>query len=729
MMATGYKRTLDTPDLFKVNDDNRVETLTRKFEDIFMRRLQRAQDAHIAAKRKKRHEGPGISSVPPEVDLQDFVPPKFLCLWSILETFRWQYGLACLYNTLANTASVCNPLLSKKLIRFVEMHALGLDSAVGKGVGYAIGASCMVLTLGILINHGFYNAMLTGAQVKGVLTKAFLDKTFRLSDRSKHEYPISKITSMMGTDLARIDFALGFQPFLVSFPVPMAVAIGILIWNIGAPALVGIGLVWLFLLCIIVFTGKLFQYRKKANKYTDARVKYIKEVLNNLKIIKFYSWEEPYDDAISTNRKKEMNIIYKMQIGRNVIVSLSMCLTLFASMGSFLVLYATSGSTKDPASLFSSISLFNSLAQQVIMVPLALATGSDALVGILRAGQFLAAEEVDKDATAVYALPETREVMDKENLAITVTKASFEWETFEDASDENPNEKKEGVSKKVNTDTNLNAETAIDEETPIDEKLTLSTNTVKESEVEQKLTTISTKASTMEATIFSGLKDIDFSVAKGEFVVITGLIGSGKTSLLNALAGFMKRTDGHVDVNGSLLLCENPWIQNATVKDNILFGEEFDQEIYDAVVYACSLESDLAILPAGDQTEIGERGINLSGGQKARINLARAVYANKDIILLDDVLSAVDARVGKHIMNNCILGLLKEKTRILATHQLSLIGAADRIIFLNGDGTIQVGTFEEMRRTNPGFDHLMNFSSEAAGDDEEEEEEAKQGQG
>lgn len=725
MMATGYKRTLDTPDLFKVNDDNRVETLTRKFEDIFMRRLQRAQDAHIAAKRKKRHEGPGISSVPPEVDLQDFVPPKFLCLWSILETFRWQYGLACLYNTLANTASVCNPLLSKKLIRFVEMHALGLDSAVGKGVGYAIGASCMVLTLGILINHGFYNAMLTGAQVKGVLTKAFLDKTFRLSDRSKHEYPISKITSMMGTDLARIDFALGFQPFLVSFPVPMAVAIGILIWNIGAPALVGIGLVWLFLLCIIVFTGKLFQYRKKANKYTDARVKYIKEVLNNLKIIKFYSWEEPYDDAISTNRKKEMNIIYKMQIGRNVIVSLSMCLTLFASMGSFLVLYATSGSTKDPASLFSSISLFNSLAQQVIMVPLALATGSDALVGILRAGQFLAAEEVDKDATAVYALPETREVMDKENLAITVTKASFEWETFEDASDENPNEKKEGVSKKVNTDTNLNAETAIDEETPIDEKLTLSTNTVKESEVEQKLTTISTKASTMEATIFSGLKDIDFSVAKGEFVVITGLIGSGKTSLLNALAGFMKRTDGHVDVNGSLLLCENPWIQNATVKDNILFGEEFDQEIYDAVVYACSLESDLAILPAGDQTEIGERGINLSGGQKARINLARAVYANKDIILLDDVLSAVDARVGKHIMNNCILGLLKEKTRILATHQLSLIGAADRIIFLNGDGTIQVGTFEEMRRTNPGFDHLMNFSSEAAGDDEEEEEEAK----
>ena len=95
------------------------------------------------------------------------------------------------------------------------------------------------------------------------------------------------------------------------------------------------------------------------------------------------------------------------------------------------------------------------------------------------------------------------------------------------------------------------------------------------------------------------------------------------------------------------------------------------------------MEADLEILPAGDRTEIGERGITLSGGQKARINLARAVYADKEIILLDDVLSAVDARVGKHIMNNCILDLLKDKTRILATHQLSLIGSADRVIFLN----------------------------------------------
>lgn len=711
-MSTGYKRTLETPDLYKLNDENEVAALNGRFEEIFRRRLSKSRKKHIVAKCKARGETPESTSVSPDEDLADFKPPKMLCAWAVLETFKWQYGLACLYNTLANCASVTNPLLSKRLIQFVEDHTLGIDTHTGKGVGYALGASFMVLVNGILINHGFQNAMLTGAQVKGVLTKSFLDKSFRLSDRSRHEYSTSKITSMMGTDLARIDFALGFQPFLVAFPIPVAVSIGILIWNIGAPALVGIGLVIVFLFAMMMLTGRLFQYRKKANKYTDARVNYIKEVLNNLKIIKFYSWEEPYNNIIGHNRKKEMNIIYKMQVGRNILLSLAMCLTLFASMGSFLTLYATSGNTKDPASLFSSISLFNSLAQQVIMLPIALATGSDAVVAVMRAAEFLSAEEIDADASNIQASPETQDDMNDENVAISLKGASFQWESFDSADgvDSDDEAEKPGGESTENTNTDGH----------IDEKLSLSTNTAKGSDVEPKLTTYSTGTSTLEATIFAGLSNIDLNVRKNEFLVITGLIGSGKTSFLNALAGFMKRTGGHVDINGSLLLCENPWIQNATVKENILFGEEFDQEKYDSILFACSLESDLEILPAGDQTEIGERGINLSGGQKARINLARAVYANRDIILLDDVLSAVDARVGKHIMNNCILGLLKDKTRILATHQLSLIGAADRVLFLNGDGTIDIGTMGELRATNAGFEHLMKFSSEAAEEEEEE---------
>lgn len=712
-MRTGYKRTLQTEDLYVLNDDIKVKTMADRFEQNLAMRLEKARADHIAKKCKERNESPEASSVSPDDDLEDFEPPKFAVLWSILYTFRLQFGLACLWCTLANSGQACNPLLSKKLISFVERRVMGYENAVGKGVGYALGASFMVLAIGFFINHAFYRSMLTGAQVKAVLTKSFLDKSFRLSDKSMREFPSSKITSMMGTDLARLDFAFGFQPFLISFPIPVAISIGILIWNIGAPALVGIGLVFVFLICIILFSGKLFQYRRTANKYTDARVGYIKEVLNNLKIIKFYSWENAYYDAILFNRNHEMDIVYKMQVGRNMILSLAMCLTLFASMSSFLVLYATKNNTGDPASLFSSISLFNSLSQQVIMLPMALASGSDAIVGIIRATKYLAAPEVDELATKTEASPETKELMDKEDVAIRVTDACFEWESYDDEKSEDQEGKEKQEEKK-----NASA--------PAAEKNISSSNSEKEFYLDAKTESgsdekgLAARPSDEEARIFGGLKNIDLEIKKNMFIVITGVIGSGKSSFLQALSGFMKRTQGELDVNGSLLLCEIPWIQNTTVRENIVFGHEFDQKKYDDIIYACSLESDLEMLPAGDETEIGERGINLSGGQKARINLARAVYAETDIILLDDVLSAVDARVGKHIMTNCILGLLKDKTRILATHQLSLIGAADKVVFLNGDGSIDIGTMSELKQKNEGFHHLMQFSSDSADDKEEE---------
>ena len=162
---------------------------------------------------------------------------------------------------------------------------------------------------------------------------------------------------------------------------------------------------------------------------------------------------------------------------------------------------------------------------------------------------------------------------------------------------------------------------------------------------------------------FTHFEGLNFEIKKGELIIVTGPIGCGKTSLLNTMAGFMKMTSGRMQVNGDLLLCCYPWILNATVKDNILFGSPYHKEKYKEVLRVCSLEDDLKILPTGDMTEIGERGITLSGGQKARINLARAVYKTKDIFLFDDVLSAVDSRVGKHIMDECMLGLLKSTTK------------------------------------------------------------------
>ncbi|WPK24594.1 hypothetical protein PUMCH_001873 [Australozyma saopauloensis] len=721
VMSVGYKRTVVEQDMFVLTDDLKVETIAARFEANLAAMVLKYRAKHIALKAKQRaaleatgaHAAPAVKAegkdasiepessasdtsnlsskdrdlMDPEKDFDDFKLPKYIVGYALLQTFAFQYGLACFFLMLSGVASTCTPLLTRKLITYVELKALGLEESVGQGVGMAIGSALLVGTIGILFNHSFQFSMMTGAQVKAVLTKALLDKSFRLSGKARLEFPTSRITSIMGTDLARVDMALGFQPFILTFPVTMAISIGILCHYIGAPAMVGVGLAFVFLILTMLFTAKLFMYRRSANFFTDGRVKYVKEVLNNLKMIKYYTWEEPYFDRIKDCRDKEMKIIYTMQVARNLIIAVFSSLTSFASLSSFLVLYATGArKTENPATIFASLSLFNVLSQQVFMLPIALATASDAIIGVARSGEVLSAEEIDPEATATEASPEVKALMDAEGLAIRVQNASFAWEA------KNPVALDTSSADKVDS-----ADPSTEEKVAENESL--------------------------EAISISQLKSISLSVKKGEFVAITGLIGSGKSSLLNALAGFMKRTNGNVSVNGNLLMCGAPWVQNTTVKDNIVFGNELLEQKYKDVIYACSLESDVEILPAGDQTEIGERGITLSGGQKARINLARAVYADNDIILLDDVLSAVDARVGKHIMKYCLMGLLKEKTRILATHQLSLIGTADRVIFMNGDGTIDFGTITELKERSDGFRTLMAYNAEHEKKENEDAEE------
>jgi len=141
---------------------------------------------------------------------------------------------------------------------------------------------------------------------------------------------------------------------------------------------------------------------------------------------------------------------------------------------------------------------------------------------------------------------------------------------------------------------------------------------------------------------------------------------------------------------------QQPWIQNLTVKDNILFGQAFDEAKYREALRICELERDLEILPAGDLTEIGEKGINLSGGQKARVSLARAVYADKDIILMDDPISALDAHVKKHIYKNVLLRKFEGKTRVLVTHAIDFLKLTDRILIMKGGQIVAQGSYTDL---------------------------------
>lgn len=195
------------------------------------------------------------------------------------------------------------------------------------------------------------------------------------------------------------------------------------------------------------------------------------------------------------------------------------------------------------------------------------------------------------------------------------------------------------------------------------------------------------------------LKNIDYTAFKGELSCIVGRVGAGKSSLLQTMLGDMWRAAGTVEVRGTVAYAsQQTWVLNATVKENIVFGYRYDSEFYEKTVEACALLADFAQLPDGDETVVGERGISLSGGQKARLSLARAVYARADIYLLDDVLSAVDSHTGRHIIDNVLgpRGLLSSKTRILATNAISVLRQASYITMLSDGEIVEKGTFREL---------------------------------
>ncbi|XP_074483904.1 ATP-binding cassette sub-family C member 4-like [Sebastes fasciatus] len=209
------------------------------------------------------------------------------------------------------------------------------------------------------------------------------------------------------------------------------------------------------------------------------------------------------------------------------------------------------------------------------------------------------------------------------------------------------------------------------------------------------------------------LQNISITVKSHQLVTVIGPVGAGKSSLLSAILGELPRDTGTLKVKGQLTYAaQQPWVFPGTIRSNILFGRELNPQKYERVLKACALKRDLELLPDGDLTLIGDRGATLSGGQKARVNLARAVYQDADIYLLDDPLSAVDTEVGRHLFEKCICGLLKNKTRILVTHQLQYLKSADQIVVLKEGHIVAQGTYNMLQRSGLDIELLQKSNDE-----------------
>jgi ATP-binding cassette, subfamily C (CFTR/MRP), member 1 len=544
------------------------------------------------------------------------------------------------------------------------------------------------------------------------------------------EFTNGKITNLMSTDTSRIDFACGYCHIGWVAAIQVCVILAILLINIGPSALAGFGLLILSAPVIGKIVKHLAKRRFKSTKFTDARVRLTQEILNSMRVIKYYAWEKSFLGKVTDLRNSELKIVRFLLLIRAGVNAVSMSIPVYASILAF-VTYSLTGNALNPANIFSSLTLFNLLRMPLMFLPVVFSACADAYVSLGRMQSMLLAGELE----------DTVEIDYDAEFAITVDKGRFVWEV------EPPKEEKKGKKKhwwQRKSPPEPVKEPDSDQES-VHEK---PSHYVQSPEHEQ--TVEESDPSAMDSTAFVGssapeildtvplsrsesspdpnrlqrLKDINIRIQRGEFVVIVGEIGSGKSSLLAALVGEMRRTDGSVKLGGRVGFCpQTAWIQNATVRNNILFGTEFDQGRYDRVISDCALAADFEMLPNGDATEIGERGITVSGGQKARINIARAAYNDADILLLDDPLSAVDAHVGRQLLEQCICGLMAGKTRVLVTHQLHVLPRADRILCMDQGRIVEQGTYEDLLSSGGNFARLVaEYGGKAEEQNEEQEE-------
>ncbi|KAJ9652888.1 ATP-binding cassette transporter yor1 [Neophaeococcomyces mojaviensis] len=715
LMTSGYRRPIELNDIYLVNPDRSSEAMVGRLMTSFERRVARNERNPL--------------------------------MWALYDTLGFEFILGGICALFSATFQVFSPFTTRYLIQFATEAYIAQQTGqpapdIGRGMGLALGITFMQICQSVATNHFIYRGMICGGESRAVLINAIFEKTLKLSGRAKaggkasQDEPTSngidqpadtkpkrpqlsrfvsnalrpktgpkvtadagqgvagdgtgwnngKIVNLMSVDTYRVDQASGMFHILWTSPIQVVIVLVVLCINIGYSALAGYALLAVCMPLLTKAIKSLFVRRKRINKITDQRVTLTQEILGAVRFVKFFGWESSFLARLKDLRRREIRAIQVLLSIRNAINALSMSMPVFASMLAFIVYSVTGHDVSSASRIFSSLALFNSLRMPLNLLPLVIGQTTDASASLSRIQEFLLSEEQSDQISWV-------EDMDS---AVEIDHASFTWERT--ATQDNPAmsnmppkvrqkmEKKEAKKKAK------------------EEKLAI------KSGAEPKPSPSSSTDALSEETQIEPFKlsDIEFTVGKNELLAVIGTVGSGKTSLLAALAGDMRKVGGKIRMTGTRAFCpQYAWIQNASLRENITFGKPYKHRWYNEVIDACALRPDLAILPAGDQTEIGERGITLSGGQKQRLNIARAIYFDADIVLMDDPLSAVDAHVGRHIMDKAICGIMKDKCRILATHQLHVLNRCDRIVWME-EGHIQaIDTFDNLMANSVDFQKLM----------------------
>ncbi|XP_046899863.1 multidrug resistance-associated protein 1 [Hypomesus transpacificus] len=635
LVVKGYRTPLEADDLWTLREKDTSDKIISDLEKEWTTECAKLQQ-------QERALASGVAlgtRLPDQAQLLRKLQKEQSSGFFLLRTLARNFGPYFLTGTLCimvhDAFMFSIPQVLSLLLGFMKDE----NAPLWKGYFYAI-LMFLLSCLQSLFNHQYmYTCFTVGMRVKTAVMGLVYRKSLVINSASRRTCTVGEIVNLVSADTQKLmDFVVYFNAVWLA-PIEVALCLFFLWQLLGPSALAGIATVIL----IFPLNGFIAKKRSKLQevqmKFMDSRIKLMNEILNGIKILKFYAWEKAFLEQVLGYREKELKALKKSQILYSISIASfnsSSFVIAFAMFGVYVMI--DEKNVLDAQKVFVSMALINILKTPLSQLPFAMSTTMQAVVSLKRLGKYLCSEELKVENV-------TKAPLSTDGECVVIDNGTFSWS-------------KEGPP---------------------------------------------------------CLKRINVCAPRGSLVAVVGHVGSGKSSLLSAMLGETEKRSGRVTVKGSVAYVpQQAWIQNATVQDNIVFGREKQKTWYQRVLEACALLPDLEILPAGDATEIGEKGLNLSGGQKQRVSLARAVYRKADVYLLDDPLSAVDAHVGQHIFDKVIgpKGVLRDKTRVLVTHGTSFLPQADLILVMVDGEITESGSYQELLSRHGAFaDFIHTFAS------------------
>ncbi|XP_052799904.1 ATP-binding cassette sub-family C member 9-like isoform X2 [Mya arenaria] len=594
--------------------------------------------------------------------------------------------------------------------------------------GYSL---CAVLFLATLLQHTLlqnhhYFVIRQGIRLKAAVQAMVYTKALRLSSLAitGGQTTIGQIINHMSMDANFLMMQLFFIHYIWATPLQVVLCMVVMYFKLGVSAVIGALVIVLSAPLQIIVGRGMSIMQKKCMQHSDARVKKCNEMVQGIKVIKLLAWESYIARGITESRKKELRAVMLNAIFRSLFSFIGTAAPVLATFLTFVLYPIMENQPLTAGKALSTLALFNIMAIPLVLFSLMTSTMIMAHVSAQRLVPYFLLPEVESS----QGFTDTMKTEGDESLhgeeATTdgvpmqvLSSRDLYVSTCSLASHQShmtPRHSRQNSSSSLldfTTDHHVNSAVVLsvnsDHYQPRRRHMSGVSieelgNDLTENAVEVENGSFTWDLKKQEPTI----SNINLQIPKGKLVMIVGTVGSGKTSLISALLGEMVTCTGRVTWPRSpsvALVSQKPWLLNKTLRDNILFGAAYSWRRYQKVLECCALQPDIDQLPAGDQTEIGEKGVNMSGGQKQRVCIARALYSSADTFIMDDPLSALDAQVGRHVFDEVILKKLlrRKKTIIFVTHQLQYLNYAHSVVVMV-DGEVECqGKLTELKRTHP----------------------------